>query len=349
MSELPPETQALLDAVKTATDLTTPPIPERPSLQGLGTRCKLEKLSRYICAFEYNHTGRPYFQLKRDRGVGHITTTAKEIMREALPIQCVEAVFLGFYLTADLENIERFPLSFKSSCGSRCHRHIVLAIHDKATDLWGALGISRRKALQSKDLRFKSLADLVRDYKKSYEHLDHRLLKVYVGLPFPHNVHSSEPVKWRVLKLAFDSDSDLPDDSVKMLNEYAMKDAFVIRDHFYRTGKLPEPFETSKPKNDDASSTATTPVATFFRRRSSTARTRRSSVPVVVLPATKKSQRRKSDPLLASPPRSHKKKILVDLPPPLDDEAGLSMVFSPSPSSPGMFSNDGDRSPLMNC
>ena len=36
--------------------------------------------------------------MKRDRGLKHVTTTAKEIMREALPIQCVEAVFLAILL-----------------------------------------------------------------------------------------------------------------------------------------------------------------------------------------------------------------------------------------------------------
>lgn len=39
---------------------------------------------------------------KKDRRFLHVTSTAKLIIREALPIQCVEAVFLGAYLTADI-------------------------------------------------------------------------------------------------------------------------------------------------------------------------------------------------------------------------------------------------------
>lgn len=68
----------------------------------MSTKAKLVAISQYIAAFEYNHTGKSYFNLRRDRGLKHITTTAKEIMREALPIQCVEAVFLAFLLTAEM-------------------------------------------------------------------------------------------------------------------------------------------------------------------------------------------------------------------------------------------------------
>jgi hypothetical protein len=69
--------------------------------------------------------------------------------------------------------------------------------------MWGALGISRCATLQYKPLHFKTLADLVANYKQSYEGACHQLLKTYVGLPFGKDAHSSSsPVQWRALKLS---------------------------------------------------------------------------------------------------------------------------------------------------
>merc|ERR1719230_942717 len=113
--------------------------------------------------------------MRRDRGLKHVSLTAKDIIREALPIQCVEAVFLACYLTAEMKEIERFPLSFKSSAGGQVFRHIVLAIEHNGK--WGALGISRRDTLMYKELKFSSLGALVRNYKESYEGVWHELLK----------------------------------------------------------------------------------------------------------------------------------------------------------------------------
>lgn len=58
-------------------------------------------LQRYISTFTYNHTGLPpFFKMRKDRGMKHIVNISKQIIKEGLPIQCVEAVFLGVYLTA---------------------------------------------------------------------------------------------------------------------------------------------------------------------------------------------------------------------------------------------------------
>ena len=51
----------------------------------------------------YNYTGDAFFVKKKDRGFRHVTSTAKLVIREALPIQCVEAVFVGAYLTAGMK------------------------------------------------------------------------------------------------------------------------------------------------------------------------------------------------------------------------------------------------------
>ena len=183
--------------------------------------------------------------MKRDRGLKHVTTTAKEIMREALPIQCVEAVFLAILLTSEAPDLCRFPLSFKSKCDGNAYRHIVLAIREAKDDRWGALGISRRKTLQGKEVRHESLAALVDDYRRSYESCGHELVKVYVGLPLPCSVHSMEPVKWRVLKLRLDEGKPWAD-AAGALDRY-VKDSGWIKDYHARTGKLPDPFGKGAP------------------------------------------------------------------------------------------------------
>lgn len=46
-------------------------------------------------------------------------------------------------------------------------RHIVLGIH--CSGKYGALGLSRRKTLMYKPLVYRSLMDLIQEYKTSYE------------------------------------------------------------------------------------------------------------------------------------------------------------------------------------
>lgn len=76
---------------------------QTPRLSRTTTTCNsvIERRARY------NYTGEEFFVKKKDRGFRHVTSTAKLIIREALPIQCVEAVFVGAYLTADMVQVKR--------------------------------------------------------------------------------------------------------------------------------------------------------------------------------------------------------------------------------------------------
>jgi hypothetical protein len=57
---------------------------------------KLKKLQQYIESFQYNYTSvSSYFSLRKQRPLHQILGTARDIMREALPIRCLEAVLLG--------------------------------------------------------------------------------------------------------------------------------------------------------------------------------------------------------------------------------------------------------------
>ena len=82
----------------------------------------------------------------------------------------------------------RIPISFKSECDGGIYRHIVLAVYahngkklDKESPVldsgwrWGALGISRRKTLMFKEMKYPSLGKLVKAYKDSYEGCWHKV------------------------------------------------------------------------------------------------------------------------------------------------------------------------------
>jgi hypothetical protein len=99
-------------------------------------------------------------------------------VRRALPIKCLEAVFLALYLTAGMKDLDRIPVGFKTCVHGASYRHIVLAIRHRPSKLWGAVGLSRRPELMFKELRFDSLAALLEDFKLSYERWWHTLQKV---------------------------------------------------------------------------------------------------------------------------------------------------------------------------
>lgn len=178
-----------------------PPMPVLPdSHAGLSVKQKICAIQKFISAFQYNYSGSPFVRMQKNRGMKHVSSCAKQIITAALPIQCVEAVFLGCFLTADLLAVDRIPLSFKSKVNGHTYRHIVLAIRYEKR--WGAIGISRRANLMHKDIRFDSLLEMVDHFQRSYEACYHRLSTIYVGLPFSHDVFSDMPIKWKIMRLS---------------------------------------------------------------------------------------------------------------------------------------------------
>lgn len=56
---------------------------------------------------------------------------ARRILRDPLPLKCVEATFLALLLTCGWRGADRVALGFKSrAAGGAPHRHIVLAVRD---------------------------------------------------------------------------------------------------------------------------------------------------------------------------------------------------------------------------
>ncbi len=195
-----------INRIKSGADLpSAPPAPVVPVFNILSTmEEKVKSIQKFIESYEYNYTGKPYFKMKKSGGSRHVQQVVKQLIKAALPIQCVEAVFLSCYVSKGLTELTRIPLSFKSKFGNGVHRHIVMAVHHAGK--WGALGISRRECLMYKPMQFSSLFELVEEFRKSYLEVFHHLLTVYVGLPFPHNNFSCDsPITWRSLKLRMTS------------------------------------------------------------------------------------------------------------------------------------------------
>ena len=94
-----------------------------PHVASLRSKDRLRVLQTYISAFQYNYiVGYQYNILKR-RPFGQIMITARDIMRDGLPIKCIEACFLGIYLTCGYPDWQRFPVGFKSKVDGQRHAY----------------------------------------------------------------------------------------------------------------------------------------------------------------------------------------------------------------------------------
>ena len=81
-------------------------------------------LQAYISSLHYNHTAANYFSVSKRRPYCLLMHTAKDMVKDALPIKCVEAVFLALLLTSSWHDLHRVPLGFKTRVGRRVYRYI---------------------------------------------------------------------------------------------------------------------------------------------------------------------------------------------------------------------------------
>ncbi|XP_070180568.1 tubulinyl-Tyr carboxypeptidase 1-like isoform X2 [Littorina saxatilis] len=192
-----PEGVRMTEKIRNSTSLPQVPAPQ-PPLNFPATVAipeRLERIQQYMTELEYNHTGTQFYEIRKNRPVTGLMECAKEMIREALPIKCLEAVILGIFLTNGMMGVERFPLSFKSIYNGHIYRHVVLGIYQGGR--YGAIGMSRRDDLMYKPLEYESLTDVVLDFQKCYMRYWHDLRKVKVGLPVPHDQHSYEMISWK--------------------------------------------------------------------------------------------------------------------------------------------------------
>ncbi|EPY31776.1 hypothetical protein STCU_03249 [Strigomonas culicis] len=187
-------------------NLSEPPRPDEDSIPKSGpVEDQIAAVQELLNTLSYNHLPNTFFNLEKHRPFQSILLTAREILAEALPIRCLEATFVGLYLTQSMRSVGRIPLSFKSTANNALYRHIVLVVQLKGPHIvYGALGLSRKPTLMYKPVTYNSLYDLVMDYKQAYEALGHRLLDVKVGLSVTHDSHHRCSPCWRYVALRVD-------------------------------------------------------------------------------------------------------------------------------------------------
>jgi len=166
----------------------------------------IEKIQNYLNKLTYNHTGTQLFDIKPHSSMITLMETAKAMVRESLPIKCMEAVVLAIYLTNGIPGLGRFPINFKSEVnevsllkGRKFYYHVVLGVAYKGK--FGAIGLSRRNSLMYKSLDYNSLHTLVQDYNQAYTNCGHKLMKVRIGELVTHDAYSISPISWRGLTL----------------------------------------------------------------------------------------------------------------------------------------------------
>lgn len=235
--------QEAIARIRADKDLPQPPLPTPPSLALHAKPAdKLRAVQAYIERLQYNYTGTDYFDVRKNRPYARVLETARLIVKTALPIKCVEAVFVALLLTQELTELDRVPLAFKSRIDGRVAKHIVLAVRMPGVG-WGALGLSRRKALYYKELgSCASLSDLYADFLRSYESVCHRLVRVRVGLPVPHDSFSTERVCWAYRSIAVRTGEEAHADVCSQLNAFARSANKLA--HAWRTGGANGPSAT---------------------------------------------------------------------------------------------------------
>ncbi len=198
-----PDGRKYEERIRGNTELLRVSMPSLPSLnnQNLTLSDKLKNIQNYMNQLQYNHTGMQFFEVKKYRPISGLMEVAREIIKESLPIKCLEAVILAIYLTSGIKDLQRFAISFKTKFGKNVHRHVVLGVYNMAGSSYGALGMSRRKTLMDKPVHFKSLSSLIMDFKESYEDCQHVVKKVKLSLPIVHDLRSCEKIHWRYLTL----------------------------------------------------------------------------------------------------------------------------------------------------
>ena len=203
-------------------------VPQAPFAQlnsrRIGADDKVARIQRYIDELKYNHTGFQFFEVHKDKSLFYFAQLAKSMIQESLPIKCLEAVILAIYLlneiplvyapstsssnsnnnnnkesddtVVDTSSIVKFTIGFKTVSKGNVHRHVVLGVYNRASGLFGAIGLSRRADLAYKPLVHPALSQLIDDYVESYANYLHRIKRVKIGMPIARSNRSFETIGW---------------------------------------------------------------------------------------------------------------------------------------------------------
>ena len=130
------------------------------------------------------------------------------MIREALPIKCMEAVVMAIYLTNGVPGLGRFTINFKSELPEqgRYFYHVVLGV--TLGNRFGAIGLSRRTNLMDKPIDQPSLKSLIQEFDQSYQDCGQRLVKVRIGQLISHDPYSISPIPWKGVTVYPRTDED---------------------------------------------------------------------------------------------------------------------------------------------
>ncbi|CAH8831996.1 unnamed protein product [Trichobilharzia szidati] len=162
----------------------------------------MEKVQCYLNKLGYNYTGMQFFPINRNAPIERLREVVKVMIKAALPIKCLEATILSIFLTQGQEYFKRFTISFVSEFNGNIFRHVVLGICS-VNSVFGALGLSRRKDLMYKPLKYPSLSSLINDFVNAYRGHHHKLIKVKIGIPIPHRPYLLERIHWKGISISF--------------------------------------------------------------------------------------------------------------------------------------------------
>ncbi len=131
-------------------------IPKPPANTKSSAKARVKAVQEYISQLPYSYLplgATTVYPINKKASIRSLMQTAVQITHEALPVKCLEAVIVALYLTAALTSVDRIPLAFKSmAADGQTYRHIVLAV--RLDDMWGSIGISRKRDLMNKDVEF---------------------------------------------------------------------------------------------------------------------------------------------------------------------------------------------------
>ena len=119
--------------------------------------CFCPCMQAYISSLHYNHTAANYFSVSKRRPYCLLMHTAKDMVKDALPIKCVEAVFLALLLTSSWHDLHRVPLGFKTRVGRRVYRYTLFGGRLLLTSSWHNLHwvlLGLRLQVHGKDTEF---------------------------------------------------------------------------------------------------------------------------------------------------------------------------------------------------
>ncbi|KAI6646335.1 Vasohibin-2 [Oopsacas minuta] len=195
-----PDGRSVENRIRGSHSLTPPTLPKPPVLTGpMILSQKISLIQQYLLQLEYNHTGMQYFEVIKNRPISRLVDTARDIIRESLPIKCLEAVILSIFLLASIDNLKMFVIGFKSEFKDKTHRHVVLGIFSEGR--FGTVGLSRRPELMYKPMKYETLTDLLMEFIESYKECGHKVVKIDLSNGITHDLCSCEVIQWKFLTI----------------------------------------------------------------------------------------------------------------------------------------------------